>query len=160
MIQFLNVLFSYINSNSYVSMHPVVGWMQVVLFIVALVMFVYRVARDVYNKASTNFDVESYRLDGSQAGVGFDYFYNGVWYTREYLVEILDKLKGVGFVDQLKGNAIPVGIVYMLGVIFLHSITVFGFFKTSLVTSGIIGLVIGVLYFILIIVSGGIGVGK
>lgn len=154
------MLFSYIKSSSYVSLQPVVGWMQVVLFIVALVMFVYRVARDIYKKASTNFDVESYRRDGSQAGVGFDYFYNNVWYTREYLVEILDNLKGVGFVDQLKSKVIPIGIVYLFGVIFLHSITVFGFFKTSLVTSGIIGLVIGILYFILIIMSGGIGVGK
>jgi len=141
-------------------MHPVVGWMQVVLFIIALVMFVYRVVRDIYKKASTNFDVESYRRDGSQAGVGFDYFYNNVWYTREYLVEILDNLKNVGFVDQLKSKVIPVGIVYLIGVIFLHSIVVFGFFKTSLVTSGIIGLVIGILYFILKIMSDGLGVGK
>jgi len=36
MIQFLNVLFSYIKNNSYIQSHPVIGWMQVLLFGIAL----------------------------------------------------------------------------------------------------------------------------
>jgi hypothetical protein len=50
MIQFLNVLFGYISKNPYINKHPVIGWLQIVLFGVFLFLVCFEVGVFVLSK--------------------------------------------------------------------------------------------------------------